>query len=267
MSSIHPTAIVHPKAILDSTANVGPYTVIDGEVKIQANCQIGPHCYLTGNTVIGSDTKIHAGCVIGDSPQDLSYQGVATKLVVGEGNVFREHVTVHRGTAEGSATEIGNANYFMAHAHVAHNCKIGNHVILANAVLLGGYVQVEDRAFLGGNTAVHQFCRVGTLAIIGGVSRITKDVPPYCTVTGENDLIGLNSIGMKRAGFPVTRRAQLKAAYMILFTKGLNLTQALAELEKEKMSLEVEHLVSFVRKTKRGVCTTRKQIPHLSEVE
>ena len=265
MSYIHPSAVIDSKAEIAESVEIGPYTVIGAHVKIGAGCRIGPHCHLIGHTILGADNIVHAGCVLGDDPQDLAYQGVATRLVIGQRNRFREHVTAHRGTKEGSATEIGNDNYLMAHCHVAHNCRVGNHVILVNGVLLGGYVEVEDRAFLGGGAVVHQFCRVGTLAILRGLARISKDVPPYCMAVENNELVGLNSVGLKRAGFSLEQRAKLKEAYAILFLGGLNITQALANLEKDAMTPEVRHLMQFIRNSKRGTGAARKKPTDLGE--
>ncbi len=265
MSSIHPTAIIHSKAKLAENIEIGPYTVIDEGVQIASGCRIGPHCYLTGNTILGSDNIIHAGCVFGDWPQDLAYTGVPTGLTIGKGNRFREHVTIHRGTKEGTTTEIGDDNYLMAHSHVAHNCKIGSHVVIVNAVLLGGYVEIEDRTFLGGGTVVHQFCRVGTLVMSRGLSRISKDIPPYCMAVENNELVGLNSLGMKRIGFSAAQRMALKEAYKTLFLNGLNISQALVELKNEQMAPEVHHLVQFIQNSKRGICAARKKPTDLGE--
>ena len=257
MAVIHPTAIVDSKAELAPSVIVGPYSIVEAGVKIGANCRIGPHCHLLGNTVLGKENIVHAGCVLGDEPQDLSYRGAPTSLVIGDGNRFREHVTIHRGTKEGTATEIGNHNYFMAHSHVAHNCRIHNHVIAVNSVLLGGYVEIEDRAFLGGGAVVHQFCRVGTLAILRGLSRISKDVPPFCMAVENNELVGLNVVGLRRAGFSLSQRTKLKEAYTILFRSNLNTSQALEQIESTSITLEVQHLIQFIRNSKRGISTSR----------
>lgn len=262
---VHPTAVIHPKAELGGSVEIGPHTVVDEGVKIAEGCRIGPHCYLTGDTTLGADNILHAGCVLGDAPQDLAYQNAPTRLVIGKGNRFREHVTVHRGTREGTATEIGNDNYFMAHCHVAHNCRIGNHVVIVNAVLLGGYVEVEDRAFLGGGAVVHQFCRVGTLAMLRGLSRISKDVPPYCMAVENNELVGLNAVGLKRAGLSIQQRSRLKEAYTTLFLSGLNTSQALGKLEKGDLTAELHHLLRFIRASKRGTCAARKKPTDLGE--
>lgn len=259
MSTIHPTALVDPKAELDCSVQIGPYTVVEAGVQIGGRSRIGPHCYLIKGTLLGEDNIVHTGCVLGDEPQDLTYAGVPTRLIIGRGNRFREHVTIHRGTKEGTATQIGDGNYLMAHCHVAHNCRIGNHVIIANGVLLGGYVEIEDRVFLGGGAVVHQFCRIGTLAMLRGLARISKDVPPYCMAVENNELVGLNSIGMKRVGFSLSQRSKLKEAYLTLFLSGLNMTQALTTLERKSTITESHHLLEFIRHSKRGTCTARKK--------
>jgi len=264
-SLIHPTAVIHPEAELHESATVGPYTVIEAGVRIGARCRVGPHCHILGETQIGEDNEIHAGCVLGDTPQDLAYKDALSSLIIGNGNRIREHVTIHRGTAEGSATRIGDRNFLMAHCHIGHNSVLGNDVIVVNAVLLGGHVEVEDRAFLGGGAVVHQHCRIGTLTILRGLSRISKDVPPYCTVVENNELVGLNSIGLKRAGILPDERARLKTAYALLFNEGLNLTQALEALKKETLTPQVSHLIEFITQSKRGICFARKKPTDLGE--
>lgn len=259
MSVIHPTAVIDPKAELHPSVNVGAYAVIEADVKIESGCRVGPYCHLMGRLVMGKDNILHAGCVLGGSPQDFAYEDASTGLNIGDGNCFREHVTVHRGTKEGSFTEIGDGNYFMVNCHVAHNCRIGNHAIIVNGVLMGGYVEVGDRAFLGGGAVVHQFCRVGTLAILRGLARISKDVPPYCMAVENNELVGLNSVGIKRSGFSLEQRAELKEAYSILFNGKHNLSQALENLEQRERTAEVQHLIKFIRDSKRGVCIARKR--------
>jgi UDP-N-acetylglucosamine acyltransferase len=251
---IHPTAIIHPKAKLDPTVRVGPYAVIDEAVELGADCVVGPHVYLTGLTTVGAHNQFHAGCVIGDAPQDLKYKGEQTRLRTGDHNVFREHVTVHRSTKPDAETIIGSHNFFMANAHVAHNCVIGDHVILANGVLLGGYVEVQDRAFISGNCLVHQFCRVGTLALMQGGSTISKDLSPFTVASGINGICGLNSVGLRRAGFSVEQRMELKRLYHRLFRGGENLGAAVAEAQKEFTSPPAKILLDFVAGAKRGVC-------------
>jgi UDP-N-acetylglucosamine acyltransferase len=252
---IHPTAIIHPKAKLDSTVQVGPYAVIDEGVELGANCVIGPHVYLTGLTTIGTDNQFHAGCVIGDAPQDLKYKNEPTRLRIGDHNVFREHVTVHRSTKPDAETVIGSHNFLMANAHVAHNCVIGDHVIMANGALLGGHAVVQDRTFISGNCLVHQFCRVGALALMQGGSAISKDLPPFTVALRVNEICGLNSIGLRRAGFTTEQRLELKRLYHLLFRSGKNLRAALAESQKKFTSPAAKILLDFVAGAKRGVCT------------
>jgi UDP-N-acetylglucosamine acyltransferase len=251
---IHPTAIIHPKAKLDSTVRVGPHAVIDEGVELGADCVVGPHVYLTGLTTVGAGNRFHAGCVIGDAPQDLKYKDEPTRLRIGDHNVFREHFTAHRSTKPDTETIIGSHNFFMANAHVAHNCVIGDHVILANGALLGGYAVVQDRAFISGNCCVHQFCRVGTLALMQGNSAISKDLPPFTVALRVNEICGLNSVGLRRAGFTTEQRMELKRLYHLLFRSGGNLRAALAEAQKKNSGEAAKILLDFVAGAKRGVC-------------
>jgi UDP-N-acetylglucosamine acyltransferase len=252
---IHPTAIIHPKARLDSTVQVGPGVVIDEGVELGAHCIVGPHVYLTGLTTIGARNRFHAGSVLGDAPQDLKYDGTPTRLRIGTDNVFREHVTVHRSTKADEETLVGSDNYLMANSHVGHNSRLGDHVILANGVALGGYVWVDDRAFLGGNCLVHQFTRVGTLALMQGGAAISQDLPPFTIVRGVNRLCGLNVVGMRRAGIASADRLELKRLYRALFLSGKNLRAAVAQGEAKFTGVPAKKLLRFVAETKRGVCT------------
>jgi UDP-N-acetylglucosamine acyltransferase len=251
---IHPTAIVHPKAKLDSTVEIGPYAVINEGVVLGANCVVGPHVYLTGLTTIGAGNRFHAGCVIGDAPQDLKYKNEPTRLHIGDNNVFREHFTAHRSTKPDTETIIGSHNFLMANAHVAHNCVIGDHVIMANGALLGGHVEVQDRAFISGNCCVHQFRRVGTLALMQGGSAISTDLPPFTVALRVNEICGLNSVGLRRAGFTVEQRLELKRLYHLLFRNGKNLREAIVEARKDFTSAAAKILLDFVASAKRGVC-------------
>lgn len=254
---IHPTAIIHPKARLDSTVQIGPYTVIDEGVEIGAHCIIGPHVYITGVTTIGAENRFHAGCVIGDAPQDLKYDGAPTKLRIGDKNVFREHFTIHRSTKTGEETIIGSNGFFMQHSHVAHNCVIGNQVILASGALLGGHVVVQDRAFISGNCLVHQFVRVGTLAIMQGGAAISLDLPPFTIATQArgNSMCGLNVVGLRRAGFTTEQRLELKKLYRALFRSGENLRTALAAAQKDFSGAAARTVLDFIASAKRGVCS------------
>jgi len=252
---IHPTAIVHPRAKLDPTISVGPYTVIDEDVEVAAHCVVGPQVYLTGLTTIGAHNIFHAGCVIGGAPQDLKYRGEPTRLRIGEHNVFREHCTAHRSNRPDADTVIGSHNFLMANTHVGHNCVVGDRVIVANGALLGGHVEVADRAFISGNCLVHQFCRVGTLALMQGGAAVSQDLPPFTVVRRVNELCGLNVIGLRRAGFSTEQRLELKRLYRALFRSGNNLRAAVEAARKEFTSAAAKNLLDFVTGTKRGVCS------------
>ena len=254
---IHPTAVIHPKAKLDSTVQVGPFAVIDAGVELGAGCIVEPHVYLTGLTTAGAENRFHAGCVIGDAPQDLKYKDEPTRLRIGDKNVFREHVTIHRSTKPDAETVIGSHNFFMANSHVAHNCIIGDHVILANGALLGGHAAVQDRAFISGNCLVHQFTRVGTLAIMQGGAGIGQDLPPFTIATGINTICGLNVIGLRRAGFSAEARMELKRLYHLLFRSGNNLREALAGARDHFTGEAAKTLLDFIAEAKRGVCADK----------
>ncbi len=251
---IHPTAIVHPKAQVDNSVEIAPYAIVDEHVSVGENCVIGPHVHLTGHTTIGAGNIFHTGCVIGDAPQDLKYKGEATRLVIGDQNVFREHFTVHRSAKLAEATVIGSKNFLMANAHIGHNCRIGNEVIIANGALLAGHVTVDDRVFISGNCMVHQFVRIGTLALMQGGSGIGKDLPPFTIARGNNGICGLNVIGLRRAGFSAEQRLELKQLYRVLFRSGKNFSEALAEAKTKFTSDVAKTMLEFLAASKRGVC-------------
>jgi UDP-N-acetylglucosamine acyltransferase len=251
---IHPTAIVHLKAQLDPSVEVGPYCVVDAGVRLGAGCKLGPHVYLTGQTEIGPGNQFFAGCVIGEAPQDLKYDGRPTRLVIGSNNVFREHVTVHRSTTANGQTVIGSNNYLMANAHVGHNSSVGDHVIIANGALLGGHVTIFDRAFISGNCCIHQYTRVGTLVIMRGGSGVSMDLPPYTVALGDNAICGLNTVGLRRAGLSAEQRLELKRLYRALFRSGVNMNQALASARREFTSEPSQVMIEFIASAKRGVC-------------
>ncbi len=253
--TIHPTAIIDPKAEIDSNVEIGPYVVIDGAVKIKRGTRVMAHAYLTGWTEIGEDNEIHPGAVLGAAPQDKAYRGQESYLRIGERNIFREHVQVHRGTAAGSATVIGNDNFLMATSHVGHNCHVGDGVVLANGALLGGYVEVGNSVFLSGNCVVHQFVRIGDYALMRGLSATSRDVPPYAIVDWQHTVRGVNVVGLKRVGFDEKRIRAIRAAFRILFRPGRNLAIALKEVEQsERASEDVAVLLDFIKASKRGVC-------------
>lgn len=252
---IHPTAIVQPGARLHDTVQVGPYAVIDEGVELGPRCIVGPHVYLTGRTTTGADNRFYAGCVIGEAPQDLKYTGEPTRLRIGDRNVFREHTTVHRSNKPGEETVVGSENFLMANSHVAHNCHLGDHVILANGALLGGHVTVGDRAFISGNCVVHQFVRIGTLALTQGGSASSLDVPPFTILRRSNSICGLNAIGLRRAGFTPAERLELKQLYRLLFRERLKLREALARAQATFTSAPAKVMMDFVAASKRGVCS------------
>jgi UDP-N-acetylglucosamine acyltransferase len=251
---IHPSAVIDARAAIADDADIGPYVVIDGPVRIGARTRVAAHATLMGWTEIGADNTIHDGAVIGDTPQDLGFTGEESYVRIGDRNRIREHVQVHRGTKPGSATVIGNDNYLMATSHVGHNCRIGDHVLLTNGAMLGGYVEVEDQAIISGNCAVHQFVRVGRLSILRGLSRASRDVPPFCVMDGTHTVRAINRVGLRRAGFSAPQIRALQNAFKRLFLRAGNLRRAIAEVEAETVSAEVRYLIDFIRASKRGVC-------------
>jgi UDP-N-acetylglucosamine acyltransferase len=252
---IHPTAIIHAKAKLDPTVQVGPYCVIDDSVELGPHCVLGPHVYITGLTKIGSHNHFHAGSVIGDAPQDLKYKGEPTAVRIGDHNVFRENVTVNRSAVPDGETVVGSHNFLMANAHVGHNAGVGNSVIIANGTALGGYVTVADNAFISANCGVHQFVRVGRLAMVQGTTAVAQDVPPFTMVYGVNQLCGLNIVGLRRADISPADRLELKRLYHALFLSGQNLRAAVAAARSQFTSSVAQSMLDFIATSKRGVCT------------
>lgn len=254
---IHPTAIIHPKAKLAEGVSVGPFTVIQENVSVGAHTKIGAHAVLEGRSTIGSDCEIFSGAVIGSIPQDLKYHGEESVLIIGDRNKIREYVTINPGTEGGGGkTVIGSDCLLMAYSHVAHDCIVGNRVVIANSAALAGHIIVEDRAIIGGLVGIHQFVRVGALAFIGGCSRVAQDVPPYSTVVGyPAKIFGLNVEGMRRAGVSDSAKQRLHHTYKILFHAKLSMRNAIEQAAKEEPTCpEVQHLLKFVRESKRGVC-------------
>jgi len=265
---IHPTAIIEPGAQLGTEVEIGPYACIGAEVEIGARTIVQSHAVIDGTVQLGEDNQIGHSAVIGGLPQDLSFKpGTRSRIEIGNGNIIREHVTIHRGTAEGSATKIGDNNFLMASAHLGHNCTVGSKVIIANHCLLGGYVTVEDGVFLGGGCVFHQFIRIGRLAIAQGLSAFSKDIPPFCLAAERNLVFGLNVIGLRRAGFSVEERRELRRAFQLLFESGLNVSQALDRAKAERWGAPAQTFFQFVREAKRrGVCAFgRHNAPDASE--
>ena len=253
--SIHPTAVIDPRAEIHLEAEIGPYVVIEGAVKIKRGTRVMAHACLRGWTEIGENNEIHPGAILGGEPQDKAYKGEETYLKVGDGNIFREYVQVHRGTTAGSSTIIGNENFLMATAHVGHNCKLGDQIILANGALLGGHVEVGNHVFISGNCVVHQFVRIGNYALMRGLSGTSRDVPPYAIVDWQHTVRGVNVVGLQRAGFDDQRIRALKRVFRILFRKGRNLALATKEIgEDAKANADVLALLEFIQSSKRGVC-------------
>ena len=250
---VHPSAIIDPRAVLDPSVEIGPYVVIEGPVTIGPRTRVMAGAYLVGRCEIGADNVIHPGAVLGHEPQDQAYRGAETGLRIGNRNVFREHAEVHRGTQPGTWTEIGDDNFVMSQAHVAHNCQLGNGVILATGATLGGHVVIEDHAFISGNCVVHQHCRVGRLAIMRGLSRTSRDIPPFAICDETHTVRGLNRVGLRRAGFDRERLRALATAFRILFHVRTNMTAAVARVEAEVHSPEVDYLIAFIRGSRRGV--------------
>jgi UDP-N-acetylglucosamine acyltransferase len=255
---IHPTAIVDPKAEIVEGVEIGPYCIIEGDVLIGEGTKIGPHVVIREGTRIGKRCQIFQFASVGEVPQSFAYRGEKTYLLIGDQNIIRECVTLHRGTQQGKGkTVIGNDNFFMAYSHVAHDCLIGNHVIMANGAALGGHILIEDHAIIGGLVAVHQFVRIGSHAFIGGFSGVQLDIPPYTLAAGDRTkLFGLNLVGLKRAHFPEETLRALKKAYRLIFRSSLTMEKAVKQVKEDSISQmpEVQHLLQFIQNSKRGIC-------------
>jgi UDP-N-acetylglucosamine acyltransferase len=254
--AIHSTAIVDPRAELDTSVEVGPFAVIGPQVHIDAGTTIGAHAVIEGRTRIGKRNRIFQLAALGAIPQDLKYAGEPTELEIGDENQIREFSTLHIGTAAGGGvTRVGNRNLIMANAHVAHDCQVGNEVVLANGVALAGHVEVGDHAILGGLSAVHQFTRIGQHAFLAGGAMVTMDVAPYCMVQGDRaELTGLNTVGLGRNGFSTEAIGHIKSAYKLLFRSGLQMHEALAKVKAEFATVpEVVLLTDFIQASDRGV--------------
>ena len=254
---IHPTAIVDPTAEIDESVEIGPYTIVQKNVIIGQGTRIGPHVVIGEGTQIGQRCQIYQFASVGEAPQALAYRGEKTFLILGDQNIVREFVTLNRGTAGGGGkTVIGNQNLFMAYSHVAHDCQLGNQVILANGATLAGHITIEDHAVIGGLSAIHQFCRIGTHAFISGMTGITLDVPPYMLASGSRaKLFGLNTVGLKRFHFSEASIKALKKAYRIIFRSSLTLEKAVKQVKEDAISPlpEVQHLLQFIQQSKRGI--------------
>ena len=251
---IHPTAIVDSRAELANDVEIGPYVVIEGPVRLGARTRVLAHATVVGDTTLGTDNVVYPGAHLGHPPQDLAYADAASGVRIGDRNVFRENSVVHRGTQAGTYTTIGSHGFFMTNAHVAHNCRVADHVILATGATLGGHVEVGERAFISGNCVVHQFVRVGRLAIMRGLSRTSRDVPPFALMDDTHVVRGVNRVGLRRAGFDAKRLRTVVTAFRMLFRVRVNLRDAMAAVEAELgSSPDVAELLAFMRASKRGV--------------
>lgn len=254
---IHPTAIVDPKAEMAEGVEIGPYSVIEKDVFIDRGTKIGPHVVIREGTHIGRTCQIFQFASIGEAPQATFYRGEKTSLLIGDQNIIREFVTLHRGTVKGGGkTVIGDGNFFMAYSHVAHDCRIGNQVVLANGATLAGHIMIEDFAIIGGLSAIHQYCQVGTHAFISGLTGVSLDIPPYMLASGSRaKLFGLNTVGLKRHQFSEKTLKSLKKVYRIIFRSGLTLEKAMKKLGEDEISQipEVQHLLHFIQNSKRGI--------------
>ncbi len=254
-AQIAPTARVHPDAVIGAGVLIADYAIVEQDVVIGEGSQLEPHVYVKRWTTLGARNKISAGTVLGTDPLDKNFTGARSYLKIGNDNSIREHYTISRGTAPESETIVGDGNYIMTSGHIAHNCRIGNRTVIASCALVAGYVDVEDQAFISGGVVIHQYSKIGRLAMIGGNTRVNLDVPPYFLYTDFNVTpCGLNVVGLKRSGFTVAQVGALKTAYKLLYRSNLKLEDALAKIEADVPTEHTLHLVGFVRSSKRGIC-------------
>lgn len=265
---IHPTALVDPSAQIGPDCEIGPGVIIGPHVTLGARCRVQAHAVLTDRLTLGDDNLIGYGAILGAKPQDFAHQdSVSSEVLIGNCNTFREYVTIHRGTKEGTATTLGDDNYLMVGVHVGHNVRIGNRTVMANNVLLAGYVEVFDGAVLGGGSVFHQFMRIGRLAMVRGGTRMSKDIPPF-TVADDRHVIGLNSIGLRRSGMSPATRLEIKRAFAHIFRSNLNISQALAAIQPDQWSPEANEFFDFIRESKRGISSwgsSRQDLIDISE--
>ena len=265
---IHPTSVIGPDVVLAAGVDIGPFCLLEGKIRIGARTRLIGHVTILGITELGADNVLHPGAVIGDEPQDLTYTGVARSVKIGDRNVFREYTTVHRGSEHGDVTIMGDDNFMMQNAHVAHDCRVGNSTIIAGGALLAGWVELGDRALVSGNCVVHQYTRIGRLAMMRGLSRTSRDVPPFCIMDGTHTLRGINVVGLKRAGISSKSIHALRHAFTSMFGTRQNLKLAIERLEKSTaLTPEVIEMVNFIRASKRGVAFGPLDPPAASETE
>ena len=254
-AQIAPTARIHPDAVIGPAVHIGEFCVIESDVSLGAGCRLEPYVYIKRWTTLGEENEISAGTVLGTDPLDKTFSGQRSYLRIGRRNQIREHYTISRGTAPESVTAIGDSNYIMTSGHIAHNCTIGSHTVIASCALVAGYVEVEDQAFISGGVVVHQYSKIGRLAMIGGNTRVNLDVPPYFLYSDFNVAAkGLNLVGLRRAGFKAPEIAALKTAYKLLYKSNLKLEEALARIASEAPTEHTLHLIKFIQSSKRGIC-------------
>jgi UDP-N-acetylglucosamine acyltransferase len=252
---IHSTAVIHAKAKIGAGCVIGPYCVIGENVTLGDHCQLHSHVVIDGHTTLGEGNEIFPFASIGLKTQDLKWKGGLTRTQIGSHNTFREYVTIHSATGDGETTTVGSHNHILAYCHIAHNVTLGDYIIMSNVATLAGHIVVEDSAVIGGLAAVHQFCRIGTMSIIGGCSKVVQDVPPYMLADGNPaEVRTINKVGLERNGVSEEAQTALKHAYKILFREGLTIPNALAKIESSLPALpELRHLVEFVRASERGI--------------
>jgi UDP-N-acetylglucosamine acyltransferase len=251
---IHGSAVVGPDVELGDGAEIGPLCLVDGRIRIGAGTRLIGHVTVLGDTELGRDNVLHPNVVIGDEPQDISYTGGPRRVRIGNRNIFREGVTIHRGAEQGEVTIVGDDNYFMQNSHAAHDCRIGNSTIIAGGALLAGWVEVGDRALVSGNCVVHQFVRIGRLSLMRGLSRTSRDIPPFCIADGTHTVHGINALGLRRAGWTSEQINSVRRAFRTLFMTRRNIKGAIEELLDEGPSgAEVAELIDFIRASRRGV--------------
>ncbi len=259
MGSIHPLALVSPQARVGPGCVIGPFCVVEADVELGPGCVLESHVVIKQGSRVGANNHFHEGAIIGGTPQHVRHAGPFGTVEIGSGNTIREHVTIHRALHPGDCTRVGNNNYLMINVHIAHDCQVGSQTIMANNVMLAGHVSVEDGAYLSGAVAVHQYCRIGTLAMVGGQAHVNKDVPPFVTVDGLSSLVvGLNTIGLRRHGFSTQEIALLKQAYRLIYCSGLSWEELLRELKAQFPQEPACRFWQFLEGSSRGILNQRR---------
>jgi len=254
---IHHTAIIDKNAVIEDGVSIGAYAVVEGKVRLDKGVKVLPYAHLTGETFIGENTTIGTGCVIGEAPQILGVREPVGKVYIGKNNIIREYVTINSSSVPDKSTALGNDNFLMAFSHVAHDCKITNNVVICNGALIAGHAEIQDKAFISGHVVVHQFVRIGRLAMIGGLSRVNQDVLPFMMAVGDSRVWGLNLVGLRRAAFKKEELADIKKAYNLIYRKGLSQKKALDAM-KDLESESIKELIVFILASKRGICGPKK---------